>query len=366
MNTKMSIKSRRIIALLLCFLMVFSAMPVSAFAVEDTMAQVVEQSESDVVVSPDDVTVDVDEDTTTEDNPTADADNEPVVEDETPVVEEETPVVEDETPAVEDETPVVEEEPPVVEDETPAAEDETPAVEDETPVVEDETPVVEDETPVVEEEVPVLGGTITDQYGIMLLNEVALLTTEPGTLGFGTNLSTEPYCMSSSTAWNAPSTSLAVTVTTYAPAGGEAAALPDGTKVTYQWYSSTDDVVDNDDTALAGQTYANYTISSRNATPSTTYYYVKATATIDDVEYSATSNVACVKIGAANISVKLTVNDKGVLGTDKNATAAVAKAVTVVDSNYDGKHTYDEALQTAHSTYKTADDYATTEGQYGL
>ncbi len=215
----MSIKSRRIIALLLCLVMVFSSMPVAAFGMDESVAGLVtEQNESEAVVSPDDVSADIDEQTTTEDNPTADVDDPaveeetpaveeetpaveeetpaveeetpaveeetPAVEDETPAVEDETPAVEDETPAVEDETPAVEDETPAVEDETPAVEDETPAVEDETPAVEDETPVVEEETPAVEEEIPaveeipVLGGAITEQYGIMLMNEVMLLDGE--------------------------------------------------------------------------------------------------------------------------------------------------------------------------------------------
>ncbi|MBQ3200276.1 MAG: hypothetical protein IJB67_07935, partial [Firmicutes bacterium] len=121
----MSIKSRRIIALLLCFVMVFTAMPVSAFAVEDPVGQVTEQNESEAVVSPDDVSADIDEQTTTEDNPTADVDNEPAVEEETPAVEEEIPAI---------------------------------------------------------DEIPVLGGAITEQYGIMLLNEVMLLGDATGTV----------------------------------------------------------------------------------------------------------------------------------------------------------------------------------------
>lgn len=116
----MSIKSRRIIAMLLCLVMVITSMPMSALAVDvDTTTQVVEQDMPSVEVSPEDVTADIEEETTTEDNPTADVDNPAVVEEETAV--EETPAVEEEeTPAVDEGTPFVVMK-AAAEDETPTA-----------------------------------------------------------------------------------------------------------------------------------------------------------------------------------------------------------------------------------------------------
>lgn len=187
-----------------------------------------------------------------------------------------------------------------------------------------------------------------------------------GTLQFSTDLSEETVYMNSSTAWNAPSTTLQVTVGTYTPADGKATALPSDAAISYQWHKSDDDLVDDGDSAIQGQTYQSYSVSSKNATVGTAYYYVIATTTIDGVTYTGTSKLTPVTIGAANISVTLTVNDRGVLAADKNGNAVSNTAVSVTDLNYDGKHTYDEALQSAHISLLTAGDYVTTSSTYGL
>ncbi len=157
----MSIKSRRIIALLLCLVMVITSMPMSALAmdVDNIVVTTTEQEAALDAVSPEDITADINEETTTEDNPTADEDDPAVEEEETPAVEEEqTPVIEEETPAVEEE-------------QTPVIEEETPAVEEE------QTPVIEEET-LADEEVPVLGGALIEEYQTMLLDAVIQLEEE--------------------------------------------------------------------------------------------------------------------------------------------------------------------------------------------
>ena len=183
-------------------------------------------------------------------------------------------------------------------------------------------------------------------------------TAQSGTLQFSTDL--KPEYLTSQGNWSI--TRLTVAVGTYVPAGGTATELPAGTSVSYQWYSSTDDTVDDADTKVGtGPAY-----NASQKTIGITYYYVIATATIDGVTYTGTSTVACFKVGAPSVKVTLSVNNKGVLAADKNGNAMASTTITVMDVDCDGTLTYDEALLAAHSSLLTADGYATATTEYGL
>jgi len=180
-----------------------------------------------------------------------------------------------------------------------------------------------------------------------------------GTLQFSQDLSGGPLIYPYNR-WGSAG-NLTVAVGTYTPAGGTAADIPEGTKITYKWYSSTDDIADDSDTSMGSG--ANYTV--RANTIGTKYYYATATAVIDGVNYTGTSSLICVKIKAADIKVTLTVNNRGTLAADKNGDVMCNRSITVSDLDADGKLTYDEALQAAHSTCLTADGYATAQSAYG-
>lgn len=202
--------------------------------------------------------------------------------------------------------------------------------------------------------------------GMFPMSAMAAEGETAGTLQFSTDVQSDPYYLTTTTSWGGPSVSLTVAVGTYTPDGGEPTALPAGTSVKYQWYKSADNVADAADTKIGGATQATYSVSSRNAAVGTDYYYAVATATVEGETYTGTSSIASVKVGAANINITLSVNNKGVIAKDKNDTAVNAKSVSVLDANYDGKHTYDEALLAAHTALLTVGDYATAESEYGL
>lgn len=144
-------------------------------------------------------------------------------------------------------------------------------------------------------------------------------------------------------------------------ASGNEVSLPEGATISYQWYKSTDDKVDDSDTKLGTKSYYGVSLN----TMAIAYYYVVAKVTVKDVEYTATSTVSCVKIGAANISVNFTVNNKGTLAADNKNNVVANVAVSVQDLNADGKHTYDEALIALHKALLTEDGYVTGESPYG-
>lgn len=144
-------------------------------------------------------------------------------------------------------------------------------------------------------------------------------------------------------------------------ASGNEVSLPEGATISYQWYKSTDDKIDDSDTKVG--TNAKYGITLNSM--AIAYYYVIAKVTVKDVEYTATSTVSCVKIGAANISVTFTVNNKGTLAADKDGNVAANVTVSVQDLNADGKHTYDEALIALHKALKSEKDYVTKESSFG-
>lgn len=144
-------------------------------------------------------------------------------------------------------------------------------------------------------------------------------------------------------------------------AEGNEVSLPEGSSISYQWYKSADDQMDDSDQKLGTYNYYNV---YRN-TIGTAYYYVTARTTVNGTEYSVTSTVSCVKIGAADIAVKFTVNNRGTLAADKNNAAAANVNITVQDLNADGKHTYDEALIALHKKLLSEDSYVTTDSPYG-
>ena len=67
-------------------------------------------------------------------------------------------------------------------------------------------------------------------------------------------------------------------------ASGNEVSLPEGATISYQWYKSTDDKIDDSDTKVG--TNAKYGITLNSM--AIAYYYVIAKVTVKDVEYTAT------------------------------------------------------------------------------
>lgn len=65
---------------------------------------------------------------------------------------------------------------------------------------------------------------------------------------------------------------------------------------------------------------------------------------------------------APDITVKLTVSDKGTLAKAKDGSLMAWKEVTVKDLNEDGQFTFDEALVAAHKAYNSEDGLVVTSG----
>ena len=61
---------------------------------------------------------------------------------------------------------------------------------------------------------------------------------------------------------------------------------------------------------------------------------------------------------AKDITVYMTVSDKGVIAKTKDGEAMAWKEVTVKDLDKSGDFTYDEALKAAHSAYNKEDGYS--------
>lgn len=142
---------------------------------------------------------------------------------------------------------------------------------------------------------------------------------------------------------------------------GNEVTLPEDSKINYQWYRSTDDKMDDSDSKIG--TNASYSVSLNSM--ATAYYYVVAKTTVGEKEYTVNSTMSCVKIGAADITVKFTVNNKGVLAADKNKEVVANKTITVKDLDANGKHSYDEALIALHKAQLSEDGYVTSESSYG-
>ncbi len=70
---------------------------------------------------------------------------------------------------------------------------------------------------------------------------------------------------------------------------------------------------------------------------------------------------------AESINVLVTINNKGVLASDKNGDPVMDTKVTASDIDADGQITVDEVLKAAHEAYHEdeGDAYAVTEGAYG-
>ncbi len=137
--------------------------------------------------------------------------------------------------------------------------------------------------------------------------------------------------------------------------------LPSYAKVSFKWYQNG-----------GGVSGTGMSATDRTATWKNPYIWygdvgkevkvtVKATCTIDGVEYTGTSSAFNYVIGMNPINVTLTVSNQGQLGKTKDNAPAVDLAVkNVEDTNLDFKVTVDEVLAAAHEQYLTAGDFACT------
>ena len=308
---------KRALSLFLALTMVLGMVPSSAYAAEiDSTAAYAESAEAAVS-----------------------AEEESPVADETSEAEEIALPEEAETKETTEEITAAAEETAAPAEETTAAAEETTAAPEETTAAE----TVPAETTAAAEEASMPEGILA-----------------AGTLDFSKNLKSEPLIFAAKP-WT--STKLTVAVSTYTPAGGEATAIPEGTSITYTWYQSTDGQISDSDPEVSYWSSADYSVSLTNK--GIYYYYAVATATIGDAEYKGVSVVQCVKIGAADIKVKFSVNNKGILAADKNGNVVGGNTVTVQDLNADGVHSYDEALMAAHKALLAEDGYAKNETETG-
>ncbi len=140
--------------------------------------------------------------------------------------------------------------------------------------------------------------------------------------------------------------------------------LPDYAKVKFTWYNGTGitqgtGMSSTDRTATWKNPYIRFWESNAGKEVKIS---VKATCTIDGVEYTGKSKTFRYVVGMDPIHVFLTVNNKGELAATKdNAPAMNLEVKSVKDTNMDFKVTLDEVLAAAHEQYKSKDDFAITE-----
>ena len=127
-----------------------------------------------------------------------------------------------------------------------------------------------------------------------------------------------------------------------------ATVLPeDATDNSVTWTSSNEDVATVEDGVVTAKAFGKAVI----------------TATAGSVTAECSVNVTAEP--AENITVYMTVSDRGVLAAASDGAAMFNRSVNVTDLNSDGVLTYDEALQAAHTAYCPG-GYENAETEWGV